>query len=356
MFRNLKVVPRVVFGRGSFNQLDEILAAPRKNADGGRVVFMIDEYFTGKELAERIPARDGDEILFIHTGVEPKTGYIDELRDRIAALPGKPPAAVVGIGGGTVMDISKAVAVMLNNPGSSVEYQGWDLVKHPSVYSIGVPTLTGTGAEVSRTAVLTGPTRKLGINSDYTVYDQIVLDADLLKTVPRDQAFYTAMDCYVHGAEALNGTFINTFARAYGEKSMDMCREVYLGECADPEETMMMASYFGGLSIAYSQVGVCHALSYGLSFLLGVRHGIGNCIVFNHLQDYYPKQVAEFHRMLERNSITLPTGITSELSDADMERMIDVALGLEPLWQNALGPDWRKHMTRDRARELYRLM
>jgi 3-deoxy-alpha-D-manno-octulosonate 8-oxidase len=57
------------------------------------------------------------------------------------------------------------------------------------------------------------------------------------------------------------------------------------------DEKLMIASYFGGLSIAYSQVGVCHALSYGLSFVLGTRHGIGNCIVFDQLEEFYPVEV-----------------------------------------------------------------
>ena len=74
------------------------------------------------------------------------------------------------------MDLAKAVSLMLTNPGSSVDYQGWDLIKNPAVYHVGIPTLSGTGSEVSRTTVLTGPEKKLGINSDHTVFDQIVLD------------------------------------------------------------------------------------------------------------------------------------------------------------------------------------
>ena len=77
------------------------------------------------------------------------------------------------------MDLAKAVALMLTNPGSSQDYQGWDLVQVPGVYKAGVPTLSGTGAEVSRTAVLIGPTKKLGLNSDYTPFDQVLLDPDL---------------------------------------------------------------------------------------------------------------------------------------------------------------------------------
>lgn len=110
------------------------------------------------------------------------------------------------------------------------------------------------------------------------------------------------------------------------------------------------------MSIAYSQVGVCHALSYGLSYLLGVHHGIGNCIVFDQLEDYYPEYVAEFRSMVRKHNIHIPKGITKDVDAAGMDKMIDVALSLDPLWENALGKDWKSIMTRDKARELFQRM
>ena len=190
------------------------------------------------------------------------------------------------------------------------------------------------------------------------IADQILLDPDLISDAPRTQRFFTAMDTYIHAAEAIDGTFINEFSRAYAEKAMELCRDVFLDDVDDDtaDEKLMIGSYFGGMSIAYSQVGVCHALSYGLSFLLGVKHGVGNCIVFDHLDDFYPASVREFRRMVEHNDIEIPTGTTEGLNDQQFDRMIEVALGMEPLWQNALGPDWRSVMTPTKARELFQLM
>jgi 3-deoxy-alpha-D-manno-octulosonate 8-oxidase len=107
------------------------------------------------------------------------------------------------------------------------------------------------------------------------------------------------------------------------------------------------------LSIAYSQVGVCHALSYGLSYVLGVRHGVGNCIVFNQLEEYYRNDVHEFQQMIDKNHIDLPTGVTRRADEPGMNKMIDTALGLEPLWKNALGDNWKQIITRDKIRALY---
>jgi len=355
MYRNFRIVPNIIFGRGSFNQLDDVLENRRVSADS-YMVFVVDDVFTGKTLEGRIPLRGKDLLLWVNVDDEPKTRYIDDLVARIRAYSPVTPDGIIGIGGGSAMDIAKAVSLMLNNPGSSADYQGWDLIQNPAVYHVAVPTLSGTGAEISRTAILTGPVKKLGINSDYTLYDQILLDPELLDGVPKNQWFYTGMDCYIHDVESLHGTFINEFSKAYGEKSMELCRRVFLGDSPEKDDKLMMASYFGGMSIAYSQVGACHALSYGLSFVLGIHHGIGCCIAFDYLEDIYPEGVREFRRMLEKHDVPLPRNLTKDLDSASMEKMVTTALGLVPLWENCLGPDWEKIMTRERAMELYKKM
>lgn len=353
LFRNFKMVGYVVYGRGSFNQLDEILAPRRKV--GAPMIFLVDHYFEGKPLASRLPLRENDEIIFVDVTLEPKTSYVDKLAHRLKEQYGNV-SGIIGMGGGSAMDLAKAVSLMMTNPGSSADYQGWDLVKSPGVYKVGIPTLSGTGAEVSRTTVLTGPTKKLGMNSDFTPFDQIVLDPELTKNAPVNQRFYTGMDCYIHCIESLEGTYLNEFSKSYGEKALELCRKVFVeknqwdDECDDQ---LMMASYAGGMSIAYSQVGVAHAVSYGLSYLLGTKHGIGNCIVMNHLEEYYPAGVREFKYMVEKNGIEIPMGICANLSEDQFNAMIDVSLVMKPLWENALGKDWASIMTREKLRALY---
>ncbi|MDY6832975.1 MAG: iron-containing alcohol dehydrogenase family protein [Thermodesulfobacteriota bacterium] len=353
MFRNFRMISSVVFGRGAFNQLDDILSAKRKDAF---MVFLVDDVFKGKALSGRVPAKDNDMTIFVNVDDEPKTGYVDSLAARVKGHASGLPDGVIGIGGGSTLDLAKAVSLMLTNPGSAADYQGWDLIKIPAVYHVGVPTLSGTGAEVSRTTVLTGPTKKLGINSDHTVFDQVVLDPDLIAGVPKDQWFYTGMDCYIHCVESLQGTFLNAFSRAYGEKALELCRQVYLEDRPDRDDRLMMASYFGGMSIAYSQVGVCHAMSYGLAFVLGVHHGIGNSIVFDYLDEFYPEGVAEFRGMLEKNKIQLPRDITKDLTEEQFDTMANVAFGLAPLWENAMGKEWQTVMPKERIKALYRRM
>lgn len=352
MFRNFKMVSYVVFGRGCFNQLNDILAEKRKTKDS-YMVFLVDDVFLESPLKDRVPVKGHDTLMWVNVDHEPKTEYVDLLTQNVKKITDELPAGIIGIGGGSTLDIAKAVSLMLTNPGSSADYQGWDLIKNPAVYHVGIPTLSGTGAEVSRTTVLSGPEKKLGINSDYTVFDQILLDPELIETAPPDQRFFTGMDCYIHCVESLSGTYLNAFSQAYGERAIELCREVFLGSGPDRDDKLMMASYCGGMSIAYSQVGICHALSYGLSFVLGIHHGIGNCIVFDTLEDYYTEGVSEFRQMMEKHKIQLPRNIVAGIKNDQLEKMADVALILEPLWENALGTDWKRTMTRDRIKELY---
>lgn len=354
-FRNFPMVPKVVFGEGSFDQLASILAPQKKK--NAPFIFLIDDIFeNNSEFIDRINLHFNDKIIFISAEEEPKTSQVDELVRDIKEEYTYVPSGIIGIGGGTVMDLAKAVSIMLINQGSASDYQGWDLVKHKAVYHVGIPTISGTGAEVSRTTVLTGPVRKLGINSDFTPFDQVILDPELTRGVSKNQWFFTGMDCFIHCVESLNGTFLNAFSQSYGEKAYDLCKEIFLTNTlseAEMRAKLMMASWHGGMSIAYSQVGVAHAMSYGLGYVLGTKHGVGNCIVFQHLDEFYPKDVALFRQMVSKHNIEIPQRICSNLSPEQLETMVTVALGMVPLWENALGSNWDQIITPEKLKALY---
>src|SRR6056297_238284 len=355
MYKNFPMVPRVIFGSGCFSQLGDILL-PVRNSSEAPFIFLVDDFFENEEFLAKVPLMSNDEVIFISAEEEPKTAQVDALVSRIREKYNELPSGVIGIGGGTLLDLAKAVSILLNNKGLAKDYQGWDLVNKPALYHVGIPTISGTGAEVSRTTVLLGPEKKLGINSDFTPFDQVLLDPDLTQGVSKEQRFYTGMDCFIHCIESLEGTFLNAFSQSYGEKALDLCKEVFLGDIPDNEsrDKLMMASWHGGMSIAYSQVGVAHALSYGLGFLLGIKHGIGNCLVFQHLAEFYPEGVALFNKMMYKHNITLPKGVCKHLTDAEFDKMATIAMGMEPLWENALGEQWKAIITPEKIISIYK--
>ncbi len=357
MHKNFKGIEKTVFGRGSFNQLGDILAEKRKENDKF-MLFVVDNYFKGKELEKRIPSQKEDIVKFIDVDVyEPTTEQIDSLRDSVKNSKGIP-SAVIGIGGGSIMDIAKAVSLMFTNEGSSTLYQGLNLIKKPGIYHIGVPTISGTGAEVSMTAVLTGPEKKLGLKCEWTVFNQVVLDPDLIASVPRNWWFYTGMDTYIHCIESENGTLNNAYSHSYAEQALKLCREIFLGENSgqtpENDDKLMVASLMGGLSLTYSEVGVCHALSYGLSKILGTRHCYANCIAFNHLGDFYAEGVKEFKTMIAKHKIDLPQGLSKDWTNEQITAMAKVAYNLPHMWAHAIGLDWKEKVTIESISELYR--
>ncbi|MEJ2154321.1 MAG: iron-containing alcohol dehydrogenase family protein [Desulfobacteraceae bacterium] len=350
-----RFVPKVLFGRNTIDNLNAYIDDCYPGS-GDYTVYVIDSVHRTTGLYDRLQPASQDLVMeFDASDREPKTGDIDAIcatitKDKGDALP----RVVVGIGGGGTMDVAKAVSILLTNPGSAADYQGWDLVQNAAIPKIAVPTLSGTGAEATRTAVLTGPVKKLGINSDYSIYNAILLDPELLKTVPAEQEFYTGMDNFIHCVEASNGSAMNAMGRPFAMQAKSVVEDFFLKE--KNYDDYMVASLLGGCSIANSSVGVCHALSYGIAFILGYRHGIANSIVFNHLEEYYGDDVLKFHQMVEKHNIQIPTGVTRGLTSDQIDKMIELTYMLERDLISALGPDFKKILTPEKIVRLYERM
>jgi len=358
MHRNVKNVPYYIFGKGSLAQLGDILSAQRKAAGKG-AVFFIDHFFQGKELLSRLPVERGDRIIYVDVTDEPTTDYMDVLAMQVKEAASAMPCCMVALGGGSVMDACKAVANLMTNPGLAEDYQGWELVKNPPIYKIAVPTLAGTGSECSRTCVLSNVKKrlKLGMNSDHTVFDQVIMDPELTSTVPRDQFFYTGMDTYMHCFETLTGSYRNRIVDALAEKAVAMCEDIFLSDDMMSEvnlEKMMIASYLGGMATGY--VGVVHPFSAGLSVALRMRHGIANCYALTVLEDIYPDYYATFTRMLQRQNVALPAGICKNLRAEDYDALYEGTIVHENSLSNRLGPDFKKILTKENVIERFNRM
>ena len=356
--KNSKNVLHYLFGKGSIKHLYKLLKPRREKS---YVIYFIDEFFKGKEFVNMLPIESEDELFYVQTKEEPRTEFIDNYRDILRTRSKANPAAIVAIGGGCTLDTGKAVANLLTNPGKAEDYQGWDLVKNPAVYKIGIPTISGTGAEASRTCVLTNPKNglKLGMNSDYTLFDQLILDPDLTRTVPRNQYFYTGMDTYIHCIESLRGRYRHAVADAYSEQALKLVREVFFSEdmmSDENREKLMVASYLGGCALANSYVGVVHPFSAGLSVVLGTHHCISNCIVMKVMEEFYPDEASEFKKMADKQQIEIPQGIASELRDEQYEALYNATIIHEVPLANALGDNFKDTLTKDKVIEIFKRM
>jgi 3-deoxy-alpha-D-manno-octulosonate 8-oxidase len=359
--KNVRNVGGFTFGAGSLSSIKEFLDSKGISRDGG-LVFLVDEFFENNpgNFLSKLSICPEDKLIFISTKDEPTTESVDNLVSHLK-IEGYHPSAIIGMGGGITLDTAKAVSNLLTNGGFASDYQGWDLVKMPGVYKIGIPTISGTGAEATRTCVMTNKATglKLGMNSDYTVFDYIIMDPDLTQSVPREQYFFTGMDAYIHCIEALSGGYRNSIGDAYSRETINLCRQVFLDqEMMSPinRERMMVASYLGGSAIATSYVGLVHPFSAGLSVVLGLHHCVANCIVMGAMESFYPSAYDEFWRMAEVQGIDVPSGICRGLKDFQYELLYASTIIHQKPLINALGEHYKKILNKDKVREIFEKM
>lgn len=340
--------PREVVFTSCFSDL---LDSRRKEfAKGGRSLFVCDGFFKDNDdFLGGLPIRAGDELVFVEPFPEPTTASVDILTQRHLSE-SDPIDLVVGIGGGATLDIAKAVSVLLRNPQPAGELQGWDLVQNPAVPKIGIPTIFGTGAEASRTAVLVNNDSglKLGINSNFSQFDLVIIDHLLQRTIPKSLLLTTASDAYFHAFEILRGSRRNpasdALASLAGERFLRgaSCGDLY----ADQNLLdIACASYFGGLALTGGTVGLVHPLSAALGVVFGLGHTYANILALRALETFYPEEHDILFGLLDLHGVEMSNLFDGEPEDATVLRIMELTLLHEKPLSNALGDNFRSQLT-----------
>lgn len=354
-------VARFVIGSGSITDLPDLV----QNEYGfelGKVVLLVDQFFEANKhiLTSRLPL-DRLLVFYIKTDSELKTDYVNEVTQQVLAASAGLPDCIVAVGGGKTLDIGKAVSNLCTNGGQAADFQGWDLVKKPGVTKIAIPTLSGTGAEASRTCVMTNSKTglKLGMNSMFSVYDFVLMDPSLTVSVPRDQYFFSGMDTFIHSIEQLAGHHRNAVGDAYSREAVRLCHEIFLdGDMCneDSRMKMMTASFLGGSAIATGFVGLVHPLSAGLSVVFDTPHCLANCMVMRAMEDFYPEECRVFFEMVSKQGVEIPRGIGANLSDDKYQALYDASVCHEKPLENALGADFKDILSTEFVRSLFKRM
>jgi 3-deoxy-alpha-D-manno-octulosonate 8-oxidase len=197
------------------------------------------------------------------------------------------------------------------------------------------------------------------MNSDFTIYDQLILDPELTKTVQKEQYFYTGMDTYLHCVESLNGRYRNAIGDAFSYQAIALCRDVFLSDnmmSDENREKLMVASYLGGCAIANSFVGIVHPFSAGLSVVFGTHHCIGNCITMTAMEEFYPKEFEEFNLMAQKQGIKIPKGTAINLEEDMYQRLYNSTIIHEKPLSNALGDNFKEILTYEKVKEIFQRM
>lgn len=200
---------------------------------------------------------------------------------------------IIALGGGSPMDVAKAVGVVARYGGSITEYEGGGRVPGDIIPVIAIPTTAGTGSEVTAFSVITDHSRnyKLTVFSYKLIPAYAILDPELLTTAPVSVAAACGIDAMVHALEAYISKDASPFSDAMAEKALELIGKNirrYVADRTDIEaaEAMITGSLFAGVAFSWARLGDVHAMSHPVSAYFDVPHGVANAILLPTIVEY----------------------------------------------------------------------
>lgn len=278
------------FGCGAIADLGTIV----KSFNGSNVFLVADPGVLAANLMDRItqPLNDQKIPYTIFSEIDPEPGLL--LADRGAELARQSGAdCIIGVGGGSAMDVAKAVSILLTNGGCAEDYLGLGKIKKAGLPKIMVPTTSGTGAEVSFTAVFINEktSSKGGMNGDPLYPEAAILDPELTLTLPPHVTAATGIDAFTHAIEAFVSTQSHPISDMYAMEAMKLISsslpKAYAhGGNLSARTDMLMGSLLAGKALATAGVGLVHAMAYPLGGMFGIPHGLANAVLLPYVLQY----------------------------------------------------------------------
>lgn len=200
---------------------------------------------------------------------------------------------IVAFGGGSPLDVAKAVAVIASYGGNITDYEGGGKVLGPVVPMIAIPTTAGTGSEVTAFSVITDHSRnyKLTVVSNYLLPAYAILDPELITTVPKSTAAACGIDAMVHALEAFISKAASPFSDLFAKEALRLIGTSIRDYVSDRSnlaacESMLIGSLFAGIAFSHARLGDVHAMSHPVSAYFDVAHGVANAVLLPTVVDY----------------------------------------------------------------------
>ncbi len=282
---------KIVFGNGTFDTLPDHI----RELKASRPLVVLDKNLAGTGFRDRVKEllnKEGFKMTLFDKQVEaePRLEVADE--GAKAALKGKCDI-VVGIGGGSAMDVAKAVAVLAANNKKASDYLGLNKIPCPGLPKIMVPTTAGTGSEVTFTSVFVRQNlkKKEGMNSPYLYPDLALLDPTLTLSLPPVATASTGVDALCHAIESYTSVNASPMSEMFSLEAIQLISSslrtcVHDGANLEARENMLLGSLYAGLGLANAGVGAVHSLSYPLGGKYGVSHGLANTVMLPYVMSF----------------------------------------------------------------------
>jgi alcohol dehydrogenase class IV len=274
------IMPKTVYaGLNSINNVREIVEDVKKVA-----IFTYENvYETGliNPIIDILVEKDIPFIVFKDLPVEPTYMQAQDVVERFNSSEAN---FIIAVGGGSVIDVAKLVSVL-----NTDKYTVKDLLETPSIAkktirTMMIPTTAGTGAEATPNAIVTVPEKslKVGIVSNEMIADYVILDAEMIRNLPRPIAASTGIDALAHAIECYTSKKANPFSDLYSLSALEIIIKNIEAACdgdMNAKSNMLLASFYAGVAITTSGTTGVHALSYPLGGKYHIPHGVSNAIM-----------------------------------------------------------------------------
>jgi alcohol dehydrogenase class IV len=281
---------RIIGGPGSIKEIGQHLSA----FEASRALIVTDPGVAKTGIPDRV--RQLVEDSGVKTGLlsevmaEPPINQVDELYERVRSGDYE---VLIGVGGGSSLDMTKLLAARMTNDCSVSEFLGTEKVKKPALPTVLIPTTAGTGSEVTPNAIVTLPDQelKVGIVSKYFLPDLVILDVELTAGLPPKLTASTGMDAFIHSLESFISTKANPLSDTFALRSMRLIgrsiRKAFShGDDLEARHAMLIGSTLGGMALTAAGTAAVHALAYPLGGKFAVPHGVANSMLLVPVMEY----------------------------------------------------------------------
>lgn len=277
-------MPKAVYnGTNSLNRIPEIIMAIQAKKIAAFTDKGIRSLGLFDLIEKQIKAAGVEYVIYDNLPAEPTYGQVQTVIDEFK---GSGCDLIIACGGGSVMDAAKLASILVTD-----EYGVKELLDDPKrgkkcIPVIMIPTTAGTGAECTPNAIVGVPEKelKIGIVNDNLIADYVILDAELIKNLPRKLAAATGIDALCHAIECYTSNKSNPFSDTFALEAFDLIMNNIVSACDDKtamleKNKMQIAAFYGGVAITSSGTTAVHALSYPLGGKYHIAHGVSNAML-----------------------------------------------------------------------------